>query len=367
MALPKRLNGVCRMSLEQLIADKRAKAEQKQNVVSGDIGTETGLNTPIQSVPAIEASEELEDFSRDPDSIIIQTDLIDVNIQVRESFDPQRLEDLADDIAAHGQDSAILVRPAGNGRYELVAGERRFRAKKILQARQPDHIEHRLIRATTKLLNDEQKENRQLAENIHRDELKPLELAKALARQKEIYGYTDAQLAEKIKKDRSFVSRYLGLINLSPELQYLISTDEIKPRPALEKKDKLVADVVAAMPHDLQAKVNEGDLSTLAALQMRDSWQPSNPGEDEVNPDIDHQATESSASAAPKPQATKMPKVSVSLDTAEAMGELLTLIASDLGLNSVQVTKQKGRSVRKELLVALDSRAQDILQAYRQR
>ena len=62
------------MSLEQRIAEKRAKAEQqKQNVVSGDIGTETGLNTPIQSVSTIEASEELEGFSSDPDSIIIQT------------------------------------------------------------------------------------------------------------------------------------------------------------------------------------------------------------------------------------------------------------------------------------------------------
>lgn len=364
------------MSLEQLIAAKREKAAgQNQSVVVEGEGADVSLDTSFQSSPSIEAteqSEELDDLSRDPDSIIIQTDLIDVNLQVRESFDPQRLEELADDIAAHGQDSPILVRPRGNGRYELVAGERRFRAKKILQARQPDHIEHRLIRATTKLLNDEQKENRQLAENIHRDDLMPLELAKALARQKEVYGYTDAQLAEKIKKDRSYVSRHLGLLNLSPELQYLVSTEEVKPRPALKNKDKLVDDIVAAMPHDLQAKVKKGALTTLEALKKRDSWQSPGkepgPGEGEIEPNNKSKVTAPSAITVSKSQVKKTPKVSVSLDTAEAMGELLAVIASDLGLlNPVQVTKQKGVSVRKELLTALDSRARDVLQAYKQR
>ncbi len=363
------------MSLEKQIAARREKAAgQNQGVVISGEGTDASLDTPFQSSSTIETSEEteaLDDLSRDPDSVIIQTDLIDVNLQVRESFDPQRLEELADDIAAHGQDSPILVRPAGNGRYELVAGERRFRAKKILQARQPDHIEHRLIRATTKSLNDEQKENRQLAENIHRDDLMPLELAKALARQKEVYGYTDAQLAEKIKKDRSYVSRHLGLLNLSPELQYLVSTDEVKPRPALKNKDKLVADIVSAMPQGLQEQVKEGALTTLEALQKRDSWQASEEelgqGEGEIAPSNKSKVTAQSAITTSKPQIQKTPKVSVSLDTAEAMGDLLAHIASDLGLNPVQVTKQKGVSVRKELLTALDSRAQDILQAYKQR
>ena len=360
------------MSLEQLIAQKRASALAEQE---GDLQHTThnqehaevaDVSLPLQPVNDTSAISSL--HAHDPDAILINIDLIDVTAQVRQAFDSQSLEELADDIAEHGQDSAILVRSSGEGRYELVAGERRLRAKQILCQREPENHVHQQIRATIKTLNDEQKENRQLAENIQREALKPLEIAQALASQKATYGYTDAQLAAMIKKDRSYVTRHLGLLNLSPELQYLIKTNEVKPNPALKHKEQLVEAAINTLPIGLREQIAQGAMSKLDALQARASWQETT---DEQSPTSNQKSSEfgelsvSKPSSATKGPAKKQVKVSVSLGAAEALAELLSHISTELELNPVNVTKQKGRPVRKELLAALESRAQDVLQAYR--
>ncbi len=342
-------------ALEKRIKAKREKAMlEKQSKQGQSSSTEPASVEPSLTIsPSIELAGLMMGNNKDPDSIIVEIDSIVVNPQVRKEFTAASLEELADDIAEHGQDTPVIVRPLGQGRYELVAGERRLRAKKILQLRDPSNINHRMIRATEKTLNDQQKENRQLAENIHREDLKPLELAEVLAAQKETYGYTDEQLAKNIKKDRSFVTRHLGLLKLSPELQYLISTGEVKVNPALQKKESLVEKIVSDLPKGLRESIDTGERSKLDALKARDTY-------------ID---TSSSESNSPLETNTSKPerlvKVSVSLDAAEAMVDLLALLATDLGLNPVDVTKSKNKMVRKELLAALDSRSQDILQAYR--
>lgn len=336
-------------SLEDRIAQKRALEKSKKT---------TTPSMPVS--PGIELAGLMANNNKDPDAIVVSLDDIVVNEQIRKEFSKQSLLELADDIAEHGQDTPIIIRPVGPGHYELVAGERRVRAKKILQSRDPSNLDHKMIRATVKTLNDEQKENRQLAENIHREDLKPLELAKALAKQKETYGYTDEQLAERAKKERSFVTRHLGLLNLSPELQYLVSTGEVKVTPAILKKDAMVRKVVSDMPDGLQELIQKGELSTLEALQSRDTFQeiPSDKNTDQTSSGNDGATTNSEK---PKRQV----KVSVPLESAEAMADLMTMLAADLELNPITLTKQKGRVVRKELLALLDTRVEEVLQAYR--
>lgn len=353
------------MSLEQLIAAKRERINQQQQDDRGQTEHEQDQTTE-QLHRVVEAS--LASIRHDdPDAVVIDIDLIDIHAQVRQEFDLQSLEALADDIAAHGQDSPILVRPAGNSRYELVAGERRLRAKQILQRREPDVSSHRYIRATLKALDDEQKTNRQLAENIQREDLKPLEIARALANQKQVHGYTDAQLADNINKDRSYVTRHLGLLGLSPELQYLIEIDEIKPRPALKHRDKLVQSAIEAMPKALRDQVERGELTALAALKARETWQSADGQSAE---DESHGADKTlniGAARTQVPQATsaRASRLSVSMPAAEALADLLGLLAEEMALNPIKVSRQKGKPVRKELLATLETRAHDVLQAYR--
>lgn len=336
--------------LEKRVAEKRALEKNKKP---------SSPSMPVS--PGVELAGLMANNNKDPDAIIVSVDDIIVSEQVRKEFTQQSLEELADDIAAHGQDTPIIIRSIEQGRYELVAGERRIRAKRILQERDPSNLDHKMIRATVKTLNDEQKENRQLAENIHREDLKPLELAKALAKQKETYGYTDEQLSQHIKKERSFITRHLGLLNLSPELQYLVSTGEVKVTPAIQKKDAMVRKVVSEMPSGLQARIEKGELSTLEALQSRDSFQEhSDSTTDETS------SGNENAQAKPEKQQRQV-KVSVPLSSAEAMADLLAELAADLNLNPVSLTKQKGKVVRKELIALLETRVEEVFQAYRTR
>ncbi|ALP54956.1 hypothetical protein Tel_17015 (plasmid) [Candidatus Tenderia electrophaga] len=353
------------MSLEQLIAAKRERINQQQQDDRGQIKHEQDYSTEqSHRVEPVNVASVRHD---DPDAVVIDIDLIDIHAQVRQEYDSRALEALADDIAAHGQDSPILVRPAGNGRYELVAGERRLRAKRILQRREPDVSAHHKIRATLKALDDEQKTNRQLAENIQREDLKPLEIARALVNQKEVHGYTDAQLADKINKDRSYVTRHLGLLGLSPELQYLIEIDEVKPRPALKHRDKLVQSALDEMPQGLRDQVAQGELTTLAALKARASWQAADGQSAEHESHGGDRALNSGAvpTRVSRAASARASRLSVSMPAAEALADLLGLLAEDMALNPIKVSKQKGKPVRKELLATLETRAQDVLQAYR--
>ena len=119
----------------------------------------------------------------------ISLGLIEPNpFQPRRDFDPQLLAELAASIQAQGLLQPIIVRPLADGRYQVVAGERRLRATRDLG--------HTTIHAIAREVNDQQLLELSLVENLLRQDLNDMEVAEALNQLQNSYGYTTTQLAE---------------------------------------------------------------------------------------------------------------------------------------------------------------------------
>lgn len=145
--------------------------------------------------------------------------LIDVNPnQPRKNFDPTALNELASSIKTHGLIQPILVTPRNN-RYLIVAGERRFRASMI--------AEMKTIKAIIKDLNDGEVKEIALLENIQRQDLNPIETARALKELGDTFGWTQEALADRLGKSRSVVANTLRLLTLCPEVIDLIEKGKL--------------------------------------------------------------------------------------------------------------------------------------------
>lgn len=130
--------------------------------------------------------------------------------QPRQHFDQGALEELADSIQERGLISPILVRPNAEG-YEIVHGERRWRAHKL--AGLPT------IRAEIEELADDEAYTTSVIENEQREDLSAIETARALQRMMDAYDLTQAGVAKRISKSRSWVAQKLRLLNLSEPVQ----------------------------------------------------------------------------------------------------------------------------------------------------
>ncbi len=151
---------------------------------------------------------------------------IDVNIidpnpyQPRKNFDMDRLEELAESIKSHGLLQPIVVIPAGN-RYILVAGERRLRAHKIAKIDK--------IRAIVADADLDEKRLRELAliENIQREDLHPIELARSYKELIDVHGITHEELAKIVHKSRSQITNTLRILALDDYTLSMLSKDKI--------------------------------------------------------------------------------------------------------------------------------------------
>jgi ParB family chromosome partitioning protein len=143
--------------------------------------------------------------------------------QSRKKFNEKKLKDLADSIKKYGLVQPILVAASiVPGEYEIIAGERRFRASKL--AGKED------IKAIVKqLADDKQSFDLALIENIQRENLDPIEEAKAFKRLIEEFKHTHDQIAEVVGKERSVISNTLRLLSLPDNVQSLISDGKITP------------------------------------------------------------------------------------------------------------------------------------------
>lgn len=149
----------------------------------------------------------------------IEIKLIDVNPnQPRKIFDPTSLNELAQSIKIHGVIQPILLTPR-NDRYMIVAGERRFRASII--------AELKTIPAIIKEFDDKQVKEIALLENIQRQDLNPIETARALKELQDTYGWTQEALADRLGKSRPNIANTLRLLNLCPEVIDLIEKGKL--------------------------------------------------------------------------------------------------------------------------------------------
>ena len=139
--------------------------------------------------------------------------------QPRKSFDKAALEELAASIQENGLLQPILVREYGNGRYQIIAGERRFRASKIAGLSEIPAI----------ILDKDDRKVAEIAliENIQREDLNPVEEAMAYRALANDYGLTQAELSEKLGKSRSAIANTLRLLDLPQEILNMIADKTI--------------------------------------------------------------------------------------------------------------------------------------------
>lgn len=130
--------------------------------------------------------------------------------QPRQVWDEEKLHELAESIRVLGLVQPIIVRPMGQG-YQLIAGERRLRACQ--------KAGKNTIAAIVRDANEEQMIEWALVENIHRDDLNPIERARAYHHYMERFNLTQQQVAERIGEDRSTIANYVRLLELSDELR----------------------------------------------------------------------------------------------------------------------------------------------------
>lgn len=138
--------------------------------------------------------------------------------QPRTSFGQEKLEELAQSIRTSGIIQPLLVRPHG-GLFELVAGERRWRAAQLAGMS--------TVPAIIREIADDKLLELALIENIQRQELNPIEEANAYKRLIESLHLTQEEVAQRVGRDRTFVTNYLRILKLPSEIQLLLETEKL--------------------------------------------------------------------------------------------------------------------------------------------
>ena len=151
---------------------------------------------------------------------MVQVGLIDPNpFQPRKDFSDAELEELAQSIKQQGIITPVTLRQMPDGRYQLVAGERRLRASKLASVKE--------IPAYVRTATDIQMMEMALVENIQRENLNAMEIAFSYNALIEECQLTHEQLSEKVGKNRSTITNYLRLLNLPSETQLALSNEQI--------------------------------------------------------------------------------------------------------------------------------------------
>lgn len=150
----------------------------------------------------------------------IPMDSIEANpFQPRKEFDEEALNELAQSIQRQGVITPITVRRMPNGKYQLIAGERRFRASQKAGLKE--------IPAYVRVATDGQVMEMALVENIQRENLNAMEIAFSYNALLDECKLTHEQLSERVGKSRATITNYLRLLNLPAETQLALSSDQI--------------------------------------------------------------------------------------------------------------------------------------------
>jgi len=140
--------------------------------------------------------------------------------QPRRDFNAESLQELADSIRAQGVVQPVVVRPVADGRYELIAGERRWRAAQMADLHE--------IPAVVRDVPDQAAMAMGLIENIQRDDLNPLEEATALQRLLGEFGLTHQEVAQAVGKSRATVSNLLRLLELNEDVKAALEARQLE-------------------------------------------------------------------------------------------------------------------------------------------
>ena len=223
--------------------------------------------------------------------------------QPRRHFDENKLQELADSIKAQGMVQPIVVRPVGDKSYEIIAGERRWRAAQLVGlAEVPVFIRE---------VDDQTAMAMALIENIQRDDLNPLEEAVALHRLLDEFGLTHQEIANAVGKSRTTVTNLMRLLELAPEVKALVD----------------------------ERKLDMGHARALLALKAGDQRKAAN---EVVKKGLSVRATEALVKAllSPKPAASKKAESGYDSDTRRLLDDLTDRLGAKVDLK--QSGKGKG-------------------------
>jgi len=179
-------------------------------------GLGRGLDALLSAAPAPETE------NRDNSNLLyLPVDRIQRGqYQPRLHIKQDTLEELAESIRAQGMVQPIVVRPVGNNQYELIAGERRWRAAQLAEMQE--------VPAVVRDIPDQAAAAMSLIENIQRENLNPLEESLALQRLIDEFGLTHQQTAESVGRSRTAVTNLLRLLELEEETKQLLDQGQLE-------------------------------------------------------------------------------------------------------------------------------------------
>ena len=185
--------------------------------ISALFGEETAslsnIRKPIGYINKEVVSEEKPQQGGSADVLLIPADLIEPNpFQPRMSFDQEALEELAESIRTLGLIQPVTVRRKSDGRYQIISGERRFRASKLTGMA--------MIPAYIRDTNDQGMLEMAIVENIQREDLDPIEVAMSYQRLIDECHLTQEQMATRVGKKRASVTNFLRLLKLPAKIQH---------------------------------------------------------------------------------------------------------------------------------------------------
>jgi ParB family chromosome partitioning protein len=199
----------------------------------------------------------------------IAIESIDANpFQPRTRFDEQALEELASSIKQLGIVQPLTVRETGNGRFQLIAGERRLRAAKIAG------LTH--VPAFIRTADDQAMLELALVENIQREDLDAVEVAISYQRLIEECKLTQEQLSDRVGKQRSTIANYMRLLRLPPEIQLGIKNKHVSMGHArtlvnIEDPKKQIKVYYKIIDDDLSVRATEELVRTLQTEILKDT------------------------------------------------------------------------------------------------
>jgi ParB family chromosome partitioning protein len=220
-----------------------------------------GLDTLLPAsraavIPAIHATQMTGDVVKE-----IAVEMIDRNpYQTRSKFGEDALNELAASIKASGVVQPIVVRPESNGRYQLIAGERRWLASQ--------RAGKTTVPAIIRQVSNEQAMEMTIVENLQREDLNPMEQARAYERLGREFGLTQEQMAQRTGKDRSSVSNFLRLLKLPTEVQSLLEEEKLsfghaKALMGLDSPDATIRLAQRVVQLSMSVRQTEGAVNNL--------------------------------------------------------------------------------------------------------
>jgi len=193
--------------------------------------------------------------------------------QPRKHFDEEELQTLSDSIAQHGVIQPLAVRPLGNGFYQIVAGERRWRAARLAGL---DKIPAVIVQA-----DDRAAAELALIENLQRQDLDPIEEAQGYRRLLEVHHLTQEQIAEQVGKSRPAIANALRLLALPEEIQEELAVGTLSPghaRAVLSLPRELQRDAVQQiLGRELSVRQAEALCKTMLKEDRKETPGPASP------------------------------------------------------------------------------------------